>query len=144
MLFHRSGTSHEDMYWIDLNTMKVVAEERTTDLESQIAYSAKTKEEILKYNNLITIHSHPDSFPPSPLDLYSNYVNRYFFGIVVCHNGEVFKYSVDEEIELGYCDLIIANYLKEGYTEREAQMKALEELQCKFRLKVEEVNGNGT
>jgi len=40
--------------------------------------------------------------------------------------------------------LIIANYLKEGYTERRAQMKALEELQCKFRLKVEEVNGNGT
>jgi len=31
------------MYWIDLNTMKVVAEEITTDLESQIAYLQKLK-----------------------------------------------------------------------------------------------------
>ena len=143
MLLHRSGTLYEDMYWIDLDTLKIVAEETGDNLESQIVYSKKTKEEILKHNNLMTIHSHPNSFPPSLPELYANYLNRYLCGIVVCHNGDIFKYSVNEEIQMGYCDLVIAKYLNKGYTEREAQIKALEELQSKFKLKVEEVKYNG-
>ena len=69
MLMHRSGTLYEDMYWIDLDTMKIVAEETERDFESQIVYSQKTKEKILKYKNLLTIHSHPNSFPPSITDI---------------------------------------------------------------------------
>lgn len=53
MLLHRSGTLYEDMYWIDLNTMEIVAEETQSDVEQEIIYSKKTKEVVKKYNNYL-------------------------------------------------------------------------------------------
>lgn len=144
MLLHRSGRLYEDMYWIDLNTLKIVAEETRSELESEIVYSTKTKEEILKYDNLLTIHSHPNSFPPSDADLYANYIHGYSSGIVVCHNGEIYKYRADEEISLQYYSLIIAKYKQRGYNENVAIMKAYDEIQVNFKIKVEEVINNGT
>lgn len=144
MLLHRSGTLYEDMYWIDLDTLKIVAEETSSVLESEIVYSAKTKEEILKYNNLITVHSHPNSFPPSDADLESNYMYGYSYGVVVCHNGEVYKYFASEEIRTQYYALVIAKYKGYGYSEKIAILKAYEEIQENYKIKVEEVISNGS
>ena len=33
MLLHRTGTLYEDMYWVDLETRKIVAEETDADIE---------------------------------------------------------------------------------------------------------------
>ena len=141
---HRSGTLYEDMYWIDLDTMKIVAEETERDFESQIVYSQKTKEKILKYKNLLTIHSHPNSFPPSLTDINSNYSMRYIEGIVVCHDGKVYRYKAGDKIHPDYYDLVVADYLKQGYNECEAQLMAFKEIQSNFKLNVEEVIDNGT
>ena len=54
MLTHRSGTLYEDMYWIDLDTLKVVAEEINSPFESEIVYTAKMKEEI---SNILTTYT---------------------------------------------------------------------------------------
>ena len=62
-LNHRSGTKYEDMYWIDLDTLDVVAKETDSTLEKSIVYSVSTEQKIKKYDNLLTIHTHPDSFP---------------------------------------------------------------------------------
>ena len=43
MLHHRSGTLYEDMYWIDLTSLKIVAKEITTNVEESIIYSKKQK-----------------------------------------------------------------------------------------------------
>lgn len=59
MLFHRSGTLFEDMYWIDSETLKIVAKETTRNIEREVRYTRKTKKVIKQYSNLITIHSHP-------------------------------------------------------------------------------------
>lgn len=143
MLIHRSGTLYEDMYWIDLDTLKIVAEETNSVFESEIVYSAKTKEEILKYDNLITIHSHPNSFPPSDADLYSNYLYGYSVGVIVCHNGRVYKYMVGEYIPHGCYNVVIEKYLKQGYNNYEAQVKALEDMKRRYKLEFEEVVDNG-
>ena len=39
MLKHRSGTLFEDMYWLDINTLEVVASETKQKVESKIKYS---------------------------------------------------------------------------------------------------------
>lgn len=142
MLLHRTGTLYEDMYWVDLETRKIVAEETDADIEEEVVYSAKTKNIIKKYNNLLTIHSHPNSFPPSISDLNSNFCNNYSIGIVVCHNGKVYMYIAGEEISQDYYNLTVAEYLKQGYNEYEAQVKALDEIKIKFKIKFKEVMDN--
>lgn len=142
MLLHRTGTLYEDMYWIDLDTMEIVAEESTNDIEEGIFYSDKTKNVIKRYNNLLTIHSHPNSYPPSIADFNSNFDNDYVMGIVICHNGKIYRYKAEEYVSEKYYHLTVAEHLKLGYNEFEAQIETLKELQEKFNIEFKEVTGN--
>lgn len=139
MLYHRSGTTFEDMYWISPETMTSVAEELNATEEKSIKYSRRTRRVVAHNKGLITIHSHPDSFPPSIDDFNSNYSNRYSIGIVVCHDGSVYLYSSNQIIGKTYYDLLVANFLKDGYNEREAQIHALNELKRNFDIDFKEV-----
>lgn len=142
MLLHRSGTLYEDMYWVDLNTMEIVAEETQTDVEQEIIYSKKTKDVVKRHNNLLTIHSHPNSFPPSISDFNSNFSNNYSVGIIICHDGKIYMYSAAEDISKDYYNLTVAEYIKQGYNEFDAQIKAIEEIKEKFEIKFKEVTDN--
>lgn len=142
MLKHRSGTLYEDMYWLDLNTLEVIASETNCGIEEGIIYSESTKKIIKKCSNLLTIHSHPHSFPPSITDINSNYFNGYTIGIIVCHDGTVYMYKAEEEVSEKYYTLLVEEYLKTGYTEKDAQTKALKEIMQKFDVQFKEVTGN--
>ncbi len=139
MLIHRSGTEFEDMYWIDLDEIRVIAEETNSLVKKRIIYSNKTIKKIQLCKNIITIHSHPDSFPPSIADFNSNYDHNYVVGIVACHNGKLYMYSANERINEDYYKLVVEGFLKTGYNEEEAQIKALENLQINFDIKFKEV-----
>lgn len=142
MLEHRSGTKYEDMYWIDPESIMVVAEETESNSEEEIVYRESLIPKIRQYGNLVTIHSHPNSFPPSINDLNSNYSNHYSIGIVVCHDGRIFMYSSGQEINEDYYKLTVEEYLKSGYNEYEAQMHALTDLQSRFDILIKEVTDN--
>lgn len=139
MLLHCSGTRYEDMYWIDLDTLQIIAKEISRTAEKKIVYSNATLRTIPKYPNLLTIHSHPDSFPPSIDDFNSNFDHGYIIGIVVCHNGKIYMYSSNERINENYYNMVVEDYLKNGYTEDEAQIQALSELQNNFDISFKEV-----
>lgn len=142
MLFHCSGTKYEDMYWIDLDKLCVVAKETSPFLEKKIIYSATTQRLVKKHKNLLTIHTHPDSFPPSIDDLNSNFDHDYVIRIVVCHDGRVYMYSANERVNENYYKLVVEGYLKNGYNEDEAQIKALCEIQKNFDINFKEVTEN--
>lgn len=101
-LLHRSGTLFEDMYWVDLDNISVVAEEINQKTEKKVIYSRKTKRIITKHTNILTIHNHPDSFPPSISDFNSNYDHGYSVGIVIGHDGSVYMYSANESVNVNY------------------------------------------
>lgn len=143
MLVHRSGTTFEDMYWIDLNTLSVVAKETTISVPKRITYSDATEKAIKKYDNLLTIHTHPDSFPPSIDDFNSNFDHKYEIGLIVCHDGRVYMYSANERINENYYKLVVEDYIKKGYNEDEAQAKAICEIQNNFDINFREVTDNG-
>lgn len=143
MLEHRSGTKFEDMYWIDAAHRRVIAKETESCSEEQIVYSNSIRSKISKYENLITLHSHPNSYPPSINDLNSNFINHYGLGIVACHDGKVFKYASNQEIREDYYKMVVEKYLKKGYNEYEAQIEALKELVTKFDIMVKEVTEDG-
>jgi hypothetical protein len=50
MLLHRTGTLFEDMYWIDLDSMSVVAKEVNSSIPKKIVYSDTTPKIISGYN----------------------------------------------------------------------------------------------
>ena len=139
MLNHRSGTKYEDMYWLDLDTLDIIAKEVDRIIKQEIVYSYSTKRSIERYSNLVTIHTHPNSYPPSISDLNSNFNHSYVLGIVVCHNGKVFIYSANEQINENYYKLVVEGYLKQGYNENDSQMMALFELQKNFDILFKEV-----
>lgn len=142
MLLHRSGTLYEDMYWIDLGTLEIVAKETDKDIEEGIVYSKMTEKILQSNKNLLTIHSHPNSFPPSIMDLNCNYQYEYSVGIIICHDGKIYMYDADEYISVDYYNLTVAEYFKQRYNEVDAQVYALNELQEKFAVKIKEVTGN--
>ena len=139
MLQHRSGSKFEDMYWIDAARQIVVAEETESCSEEQIIYSDSIRSKIQKYDNLITLHSHPNSYPPSINDLNSNFANHYGLGIVVCHDGKIFKYASNQEIRVDYYKMVVEKRLKQGYNEYEAQILTLKDFTMKFDIMIEEV-----
>lgn len=125
-LYHRSGTKLEDMYWIDENG-KILCSELDQKKESQVEYSRKSRKlvEGAEPKTLITVHNHPESMPPSACDFNSAYENKYKLGIVICHDGTVYKYKskalIDDDLYTAY----IANALSMGKNDTEAQSEAL-------------------
>lgn len=144
MLLHRSGTEYEDMYWIDLDTLSVVAKEITTDSVKEISYSNKTIKIVGEYKadpekRLLTLHTHPSSFPPSIPDFNANFQNGYNMGLVICHDGKIFLYAAEEEISETYYDLLVAKKMNQGYNDYEGRYVALMEMQEKFGIIFKEV-----
>ncbi len=129
-LKHRSGTSFEDMYWIDSETGRIVAKEIDGFDIRQVNYSPKTRKVVDEYpkGKLITVHTHPSSMPPSAADFNSSFINGYKCGFIACHDGKVFGYTSEQMISEELYSLYIGQYIATGASEFETQIKALQEL----------------
>lgn len=128
MLKHRSGTMFEDMYWIDSNTGHVIASALNENVEHGIKASASRDKMIAKKENVIAIHTHPQSMPPSASDFNSYLKNHYNSAYIVCHNGSVFGYTSNEKIDEHLYSAYIESFIKKGNSEFESQWKALEKI----------------
>lgn len=138
-LKHRSGTVFEDMYWIDYETGKVVLSVTDSTDEHAIIYTDKIRNTIKNNKNIITLHTHPSSMPPSVSDLNSCCANRYKLGFVACHDGRVFAYSSEQEISENLYNIYIGDFICSGHDELNAQLLALNELKKNHKIDVWEV-----
>lgn len=68
----------------------------------QIGMSKKMKNalECSKPNTIIGIHNHLGSSLPSHSDLMAASKRKYKYGLIACHNGDIIKYKVDNEINI--------------------------------------------
>lgn len=139
MLNHRSGTLYEDMYWIDIDTGEIVASEVNQKVEKGIWYSKSTLREIEKHKNLLVMHTHPNSMPPSIRDFNSAYKNGYQICLVCCHNGKIFLYKSETYIFEFFYKGTVAKYKNLGYDEYEAQIMALREYETQENISFKEV-----
>lgn len=138
ILFHRSGTLFEDMYWLDSRTGSVVASARDEKAEQQVVYSDKLLNKV-NNKNLITIHNHPGSMPPSVEDFNSALTHGYSPGVVVCHDGTVYTYSSEQRIPEFLEDVYMNEFLGEGNSEKEAQFKVLKIIERSYEIEIKEV-----
>ena len=68
------------------------------DAESK-AKPSKAMLKMLKdadHGTIIAIHNHPGSSVPSLADLMACVKRGYYFGLIACHNGKIYKYSIDK------------------------------------------------
>ena len=126
MLEHRSGTAIEDMYWLDIDTLEIVASETMQKQEHSIRYSKSTKKVIANKCHLLAIHTHPNSMPPSISDFNACLKNHYEIGIICGHNGNVFLYKAVRSVLEPIYIRTIAKYRRMGYNEFDSQMKTIE------------------
>lgn len=138
-LKHCSGTAYEDMYWIDSEIGRILLSVTDSTDERAIIYTDKIKKAILSQQNVITLHTHPSSMPPSVSDFNSCFKNGYKKGFIACHNGKIFGYTANEEVNERIYNMYIESFLKEGFNEYDAQMKALNKLSQTYDISVWEV-----
>ena len=139
MLLHRSGTLYEDMYWFDADTGKVIAKEIDSSEEEQILYSESISKAIKSGNNIIAVHTHPCSMPPSIADFNSAKEHNYMLGVVLCHDGKIFCYKSDEIISKMMYNLYVADYYVQFQDEFLAQLEAIKELSETYDIEFWEV-----
>lgn len=138
-LKHRSGTMLEDMYWIDGRNGKILYSVEDSSKESVVLYTPAIWTVIEKNDDIVALHTHPSSMPPSAADFNACFRNGYKFGVVACHNGKVFVYSSAQEISEKLYDLIICDLVSRGLEEYDAQIKALERLKQNYDIDFREV-----
>lgn len=140
-LKHRSGTVFEDMYWFDAESGKIIAAETESTTDRKVEYSPKTLSVVGNYDRakLITLHTHPSSMPPSVADFNSACKNGYGVNYVAAHDGRLFGYTSQQIISELLQDTYISEYKGMGCSEKEAQIKAIQELMRNHEINFWEV-----
>ncbi|MEG0156157.1 MAG: hypothetical protein RR626_02575 [Anaerovoracaceae bacterium] len=97
MLNHRNGTKFEDLAFINTKTGKIL---RSTEynVESSAKPTNKMVEMLKDTSSIIAIHNHPESTLPSAFDLQACAKRGYKYGIIICHDGKVYKYSINKNL----------------------------------------------
>lgn len=148
MLYHRSGTKYEDMYWIDAETGEIIASILDAETEEEIIYNSLLLKRLHRHNKIIAMHTHPNSMPPSVPDFNFVYKHGYDLGIIICHDGKIFIYTAEEEIRESLFDLMIAEYYDEHYNESveneqrfefKAQLSVLNRIKQSYSIDFREV-----
>ena len=98
MLNHRTGTKYEDLAFINSKTGKSIIN-KSFDKERHASPNRKMIDMLRKTEpyTIIAVHNHPGSSVPSLADLLVCGKRKYKYGIVVCHDGKIYKYAVDKD-----------------------------------------------
>lgn len=138
MLKHRSGTLLEDMVFINSKTGEFLL--RDDYHHAHECMPSRRMREMLKGSDagtVIVIHNHPQSGVPSYADLKAAKDGRYKYGVIVGHNGIVFRYYVKENADLFLADMILDRLQKCLYNEKNEVRDAIEQLKsCGVILEV--------
>lgn len=100
ILAHRNGTQYEDLILFDGDTGERIFSLNYKDAKYGVEYDDRIEASIAQARKekrqIISLHNHPDSTPPSADDAVSALNHGYAGGIVVGHNGKVFGFNPAE------------------------------------------------
>lgn len=121
-LWHRSGTLFEDMSYVSRASGDVKSQ-RHYDVEGECVPTAKMMDMLEKSpaRSIIGLHNHARSLTPSRADIIA--AKRYAYGLVFCHNGLLYKYTVSDDANINQSD-----YLLDAIQGRINDRKAVDDL----------------
>lgn len=97
-ILENSGKLTESFFLIDGDTGKVISEitDNRYKKEGYVSYPPYFKKALEKAHkqkkNIISVHNHPEGYPPSPNDMMSAFNHKYGKCIAVGTNGQVYEY----------------------------------------------------
>ena len=139
MLEHRTGTEFEDMYWIDMKNCEVICHKLDETNEREIRHTKAIDKKLKNSQSILAIHTHPHSLPPSAEDFNSFVKAGYKVGIVVCHDGTLYRYGAVKEISEQLLTAYIHRFYLQTNDERMAQLMALDRLMATGDIYYEEI-----
>lgn len=114
---HRTGSDYEDLYFINSSTGKIRISTRGE--EPGICRPTKSMKKMIadaEEGTIIGIHNHPRNSAPSLPDIMVASQRTYKYGIVACHDGTLYKYSVTGEVNKPMAESLLAIYEKREYS----------------------------
>ena len=126
-LYHRNGTLQEDMVYINPET-NIFLVQRSYNKDSECLPTKKMIQMVTDNpGEIIAMHNHPRNMLPSYKDLLS--AQNYKYGIILCHNGDIMKYKVNEDANLEYADMVLNNMQDDYYDieKRNSHIKTLKD-----------------
>lgn len=140
-LTHQNGKYTEDLSVID-EKGKLIGN-TSSKIDNETKYTKSLNKKIFSYpeSSLIAIHNHGSNFAPTGSDLASAGYHKYKFGIVCCHNGKVFKYSVENAkvFTRELFDNTVDKYTKRGYTKEKAIVRTLDDFVKDYGIEWSEI-----
>lgn len=136
ILNHRSGTKYEDLSYTDSTSGKTLIRD-DYNVDSEVL-PGKNMIKTLKAageRTIIAMHNHPGNAVPSKADLRS--AKDYKYGLILCHNGKVYKYSVNKEANIEAADFCLDRLNAAIHNNSEEVSRYISELQrygVNFRL----------
>lgn len=100
-ILENSGKYTESFFLIDGDSGEIISEitDKKYKNASEVIYPKYFKQALDKAHkqgkNIISVHNHPEGYPPSPNDMMSAFKNKYSKCIAVGTNGQVYEYSND-------------------------------------------------
>lgn len=139
MLKHRSGTEYEDIAYVNSKTGRSLINRNYS-----VKHTAKPRKamdrmlEAAEEYSIIGIHNHPNSGAPSIDDLRTAQLRKYKYGVVVCHNGTVYKYSIIGNVNYPMAEFSLVKIERALYnnTTREVSEELEKLLEAGVRLEV--------
>ena len=142
MLTHRKDTDGEDLYIIG-NGGKLLLRKLSSASDLEVTLTKEETETIRNMTGLVIgMHNHPTNIPPTGSDFAVAGFRKYDFGIVITHNGKVYKYEVGSKPFLPrILDARIDKYTNAPYNQsvEEAHLKALDEMVKEYGIKWQEL-----
>lgn len=142
-LVHRNGTDGEDLYIVDAKTGNLLLRKISSKNALEVNVKREEIASLLKNKTgLIGIHNHPTNILPTGSDFAAAGYRKYKFGVVVTHDGRVFKYSSgDRPFLASLLDNRIEKYQRKEYnlSKEEAHIKALNEFRKEYGITWEEI-----
>ena len=144
MLTHRKGTDGEDAYIIGSKTGNLLLRKISNENDLEVAITREELNEIRtkKTEGIIGIHNHPTNIYPTGSDFVAAGYRGYQFGVVVTHDGRVFKYNVgNTPFSVLLFDKRIDKYINPPYNLDidKAHQKVLDEFKEEYGISWKEI-----
>ena len=130
MLSHRSKTDYEDLYAYDLDSGVRLGSVVNSKDHKSVSPTRKVSDAIAAAvgdgGRVVIVHNHPDSFMPSASDIASIQRTGSAYGLTVCHDGSIYRFSLVDKRYEGYNNddwLYVRNQIVKGYERRLASGK---------------------
>ena len=124
MLKHRSGTNLEDMTFINSKTNELLTQ-KTYKIAHEVIPTLAMKKMANKADDytIIAMHNHNGNSLPSKSDIATAKDKKYKYGLAVCHNGDIYKYTVKGDADTDEADFLLELLYKALYNNNRKEVE---------------------